>query len=230
MNPPTQTPTAHAPEAPATLLPRATARLGRGDVAYVDHGDRRPAGRPLRPWRPRQRRPLAQRHLGRGRRPALHRARPARPRGDTVGWRGRGGRPVPRGPRRAGQRAVRAARSRAGRPRRQRHRRCRGPGLRGALPAPDPHADADQLRRARQLPARALQAVRRAGRGGRARADGGRHGRRPGGRPFRGRVRAGLRAPRDPPRRAPRQLSRSVRRRPGQGPRAFPHARRRRQS
>ncbi len=40
MNPPTRTPTAHAPEAPATLLPRATARLDRGDVAYVDHGDR----------------------------------------------------------------------------------------------------------------------------------------------------------------------------------------------
>jgi pimeloyl-ACP methyl ester carboxylesterase len=40
MNRTTQTPTAHAPEVPATLLPRTTARLGRGDVAYVDHGDR----------------------------------------------------------------------------------------------------------------------------------------------------------------------------------------------
>lgn len=40
MNPPSQTPTAHAPEAPTTLLPRARARLDRGDVAYVDHGDR----------------------------------------------------------------------------------------------------------------------------------------------------------------------------------------------
>jgi hypothetical protein len=40
MNPVTQTPTAQAPEVPATLLPRTTARLRHGDVAYVDHGDR----------------------------------------------------------------------------------------------------------------------------------------------------------------------------------------------
>ena len=40
MNPITPTPTARASQAPATLLPRSTARLSRDDVAYVDHGDR----------------------------------------------------------------------------------------------------------------------------------------------------------------------------------------------
>jgi pimeloyl-ACP methyl ester carboxylesterase len=40
MNPFTQTPTAHVPAAPATLVPRTTVGLRHGDVAYVDHGDR----------------------------------------------------------------------------------------------------------------------------------------------------------------------------------------------
>jgi len=42
MNPITETPTLHAPEAPSTLLARTTVHLGHGhgDVAYVDHGDR----------------------------------------------------------------------------------------------------------------------------------------------------------------------------------------------
>jgi len=40
MNPTMQTPTARASEAPTTLLPRTTVRLGHGDLAYVDQGDR----------------------------------------------------------------------------------------------------------------------------------------------------------------------------------------------
>ncbi len=41
MDPASRTPTTPAPQAPATLLPRTTVRLGRGhgDVAHVDHGD-----------------------------------------------------------------------------------------------------------------------------------------------------------------------------------------------
>jgi pimeloyl-ACP methyl ester carboxylesterase len=39
MTPTTPTPTTHEHRAPATVLPRRTIRLDRGDVAYVDRGD-----------------------------------------------------------------------------------------------------------------------------------------------------------------------------------------------
>ena len=41
MTPSTETPTTHTPDAAATLLPRKSIRLERGDVAYVDQGDGR---------------------------------------------------------------------------------------------------------------------------------------------------------------------------------------------
>src|SRR5205809_2854696 len=118
------------------------------------------AGRSLSPAGAAQRLPLATRHRRRRRPPPLHRARPdgSRLHRDPA----RPGRLVRRAGAHAG-RVLRRARPGSDRPGRQRQRRGDRAALRGAAPRAAAHADAHQLRHARQLAAGGGQADHRSG-------------------------------------------------------------------
>ena len=142
---------------PTPLGDVAAIDIGRGDPALFVHG----VGTNAHLW--------AGVLDALGRRAALHRDRPARPRAQP-----RDRRPGPhdRRPRRSRRGLLRDPRARPGRPRRPRHRRRGRAGVRGAPPRAAPQLRAHQLRLPRQHPARGVRADGRARPAGAARTDG----------------------------------------------------------